>query len=186
MTPIAELYGEWFFGLWEKRGFIFLAIGAFAVGTALGILNPEQVLPLIQEFREFVRTLAGKGPVELALVIFLRNASIGLLGILLGVLFGVVPLLAAVSNGLLLGALFQQFPTEIWKILPHGIFELPAIFITWGLGIWCGQWWSGPGKAARAGRRLKESLRIFFGICIPLLVIAAVIEVTGIFFFVGG
>jgi uncharacterized membrane protein SpoIIM required for sporulation len=55
------------------------------------------------------------------------------------------------------------------------MFELPAVFISWGLGIWMGTWWLGR-RDISAKEKLKKALRIFFVIVLPLLVVAAVIE----------
>jgi len=60
--------------------------------------------------------------------------------------------------------------------LPHGIFELPAIIISFALGIKLGSFVFAKEPWAELRRFVINCIRIFFFIVIPLLVIAAIIE----------
>jgi len=65
------------------------------------------------------------------------------------------------------------------NVLPHGVFEIPALLLAASYGLWIGM-----AALQRArGRRdpdirgqMKQALRRYAAIIIPLLVIAAVIE----------
>ena len=96
-------------------------------------------------------------------------------------IFGIFPFFIAIYNGYVLGYVLKLVVgkigfLEIWKLFPHGIFELPAVFISLGLGIKLGASLFAKNSDKEFLRRLKNSARVFFFIVLPLLVIAAVIE----------
>ena len=70
---------------------------------------------------------------------------------------------------------------SLWKILPHGIFELPAVFIALGIGIKLGMFIFQKKKLESLKNYSINSLRVFLLIILPLLVIAGIIEGTLIF-----
>ena len=65
---------------------------------------------------------------------------------------------------------------SLLKLLPHGIFELPAIFIALGIGLKLGTFpfQKEPEKSLK--RFLGNSIRVFLLIVLPLLLIAGIIE----------
>lgn len=156
--------------------FVYFAVGVFLLGIVLGVLLPEVSIERLAIFREFAESLKGQGAGSLIVAIFLKNASATAASILLGVVIGIVPLFAASSNGMLLGALLLLQPAGLWCILPHGVFELPAVFIAWGVGIWIGLWVFGPDRLGLLRVRLRRGGRIFLAVVLPLLVVAAIIE----------
>ena len=109
-----------------------------------------------------------------------------MISILLGAVLGIVPILAAIMNGLLVGITISSVTKTngaivLLALLPHGIFELPAMFISWGLGIWNGIWYFQKGTSHYTFSKLRNmSLRIYFNVLLPLFLIAAVIEGLGI------
>ena len=58
----------------------------------------------------------------------------------------------------------------LWRLLPHGIFEIPAILISTSLGIRLGT------DFKNFKKNLKSAIRVFLLIIVPLLVIAGIIE----------
>jgi len=64
----------------------------------------------------------------------------------------------------------------LWKLFPHGIFELPAVFISLALGMKLGTFIFQKKKMNSFKDYLWNSFRIFIFVVIPLLVIAAFIE----------
>jgi stage II sporulation protein M len=118
-----------------------------------------------------------KNSIELLVFIFLKNASSAFFAIVFGFLFGLVPAFGAAFNGIAVGAVLNLNPLNFFKLLPHGIFELSAIFIAWGLGIWCA---GGLFHSPPISFRIKRSLNIYLSIIVPLLIIAAIVEVLGI------
>jgi stage II sporulation protein M len=166
--------------LHEVRKYIFAAIVIFAAGIILAIVIPSLGESVISAFLGYFKTFENKNVLELVVAIFLRNAFSAFFAILFGFLFGLVPAFGAAFNGIAVGAIVKLNPLNFFKIIPHGLFELPAMFITWGLGIWCaGGLFHAPGFKTITFR-VKRSLNIYLSIIVPLLIIAAIIEVLGI------
>jgi uncharacterized membrane protein SpoIIM required for sporulation len=79
-------------------------------------------------------------------------------------------------------------PLIIWRLFPHGIFEIPAVLISVSLGLRLGMFlffWKSEVeevKGVEVGiwsefkKWLMQSLRIFIFVVVPLLVIAGIIE----------
>ena len=95
-------------------------------------------------------------------------------------------MIIAIANGYILGFVSSMSVesagvASLGKIIPHGIFELPAIFISLGLGLKFGTFAFQKNKAKSFKNYLINSLRVFLLIVIPLLIIAGIIEGTLIF-----
>ena len=75
--------------------------------------------------------------------------------------------------------------SSLWMLVPHGIFEIPAIIISFAIGIKFGAFIFCDDKLKEFKFRLNNSLRVFFFIILPLLVLAAIIEAGLIVFFSG-
>jgi stage II sporulation protein M len=148
----------------------------FIIASFVGALNPQVGGAAVQVFAAYVEDLVELGTVELIIQIFLRNASTAVASIMGGVLFGILPLLSIIFNGILLGAMLRLVTWDIWRIIPHGIFELPAMFIAWGLGLWVGAWILEPPRWENLKTRVTKGLVIYLFLILPLLAIAAVIE----------
>ena len=67
----------------------------------------------------------------------------------------------------------------LWRLLPHGIFEIPAIIISISMGLRLGSFlfvYHGKKKCSEFWKWIKKSSIAFLLIVIPLLVIAGLIE----------
>ena len=167
----------------ENFNYVAVAILIFIAGSIVGIALKEQLSFLDDVLAQLIAQTSGLSTSEITIFIFLNNSLASIFALAGGVLLGIVPLLSSVSNGLILGYVGAKVAqTEniltLWRLLPHGIFELPAIFISFGLGIKLGF-----SIFDKKGRRLKEfkshiikSLSVLITIIVPLLVIAAIIE----------
>jgi stage II sporulation protein M len=173
---IANHYRQIFRDLKEVRRYIFAAIVIFVAGNIAAIVIPSLGENAIALLVEYFKTFKDENASPLLIAIFLKNASSALFAILFGFLFGILPAFGAAFNGIVVGAVLNLNPLNFFKIIPHGIFELPAMFISWGLGIWCA---AGLFHSPGLNLRIKRSLNIFFSIIVPLLIIAAIIEVFG-------
>jgi uncharacterized membrane protein SpoIIM required for sporulation len=172
-----QLYRQVLADLSAIKAYVFLAAGLFLLGALIGILLPEVSRAQIALFREFAEGFRGKSAPALVLAIFLNNVGASALALLAGGLFGLVPLIAALVNGMLLGGFLLYAPTMVWRIFPHGLLELPAVFIAWGIGMWVGLWVLQPGGRLRALKeRLIKGMRIFIVLVLPMLAVAALIE----------
>lgn len=161
--------------------FLFVIIGSFFTIPTL----VEKIMQFIQEVLEKTRDM---GFWELTWFILWNNVKVSILGVLLGVIFGVIPVAFAITNGYLLGfvvsiAVRNEGVLSLWRIFPHGIFEIPAVFISLALGVRLGLYLFFRNKKTSFRENLMNSLRVFVFIVIPLLIIGAVIETVFIFFF---
>jgi len=110
-------------------------------------------------------------------VLFLNNSFTCFLDIILGPLIGVFPLFSAFINGGLLGWFAKEQGLIIFlAIVPHGMFEIPAFLLSAAIGLRLGR-----EVLKRKGDRdlkkeLRNGLRVFLILILPLLFIAALIE----------
>ncbi len=112
-----------------------------------------------------------------ALIFFAGLFSFGVLGILLYMLnIGVIGGLYALFE--LLG--MQPLPMFLAGVVPHGIFELPALMIGSAVALYMGASIVTPQTGKSMGEVLIELfadwVKIFLGLVVPLLAVAAVIE----------
>ena len=163
------------------RQYIFIGIGLFLVGSLLGFVFADRLLSLMDALAGVAEALEGQPAIGMAAIIFLNNAFAAAMAILLGPAFGVLPAYSAVMNGSLVGVVVAQDPASAWMILPHGVFELPAVFLAWGLGMWCGAAAFQKPRLPLIKERVKTSLRIYLLVILPLLVVAAIIEGIAIY-----
>ena len=117
----------------------------------------------------------------LIVFIFLNNVQSSFFGVVLGFVLGVFPVLAAIANGYLVGfvgvmAVNSEGFSSLLRLLPHGIFELPAIFISFGMGIKFGTFIFQKDKAESFREYFLNSIRVFLFVVVPLLIVAAIIE----------
>jgi len=168
----------------ECKNFIYFAIGLFFIFSLIGFFVPASsyIEETIKDFIEkLIEKTEGMNSFELILFIFFNNLQVSFFGMILGVFLGIFPLIYIIGNGYILGfvsmLVAEQGGAEVLlKLLPHGIFELPAIFISLALGLKFGTFIFQKKKAESFKEYLFESIRIFLFVVIPLLIIAAIIE----------
>lgn len=174
----------------ESRKFIYLIILVFVGFMLIGFFAPvpDSIKQQIFDFiKELIAKTQGMSQLDLIQFIFLNNLQSSFMGMILGVVFGIFPIIATIVNGYLLGVIGSlsvdsEGILSLWRILPHGIFELPAIFISLGLGLKIGTFIFEKEKSKSFKEFFWNSLRVFIFIVLPLLIIAAVIEGSLIFF----
>ncbi|MFB6246915.1 MAG: stage II sporulation protein M, partial [Candidatus Pacearchaeota archaeon] len=180
---------------WEyiksSRNFVWVVIAIFVVSAFSAILfpTPDQVSQQINQFmQEIVEKTKGMSASELSGYIFLNNLQSSFMGVALGIVLGIFPVIFAISNGYIIGFVANMSVEEegilsLWKLLPHGIFELPAVFISFALGLRLGSSLINKDEFGSLKENLVKSGKTFLLIIIPLLVIAAIIE--GVLIFLG-
>ncbi len=179
---LSEQYSKCWKFIKEARWFVVAALGIFATTFLIGFTFPiffkTEILKLIQSL---IAQTQNKTAIKLIIFIFLNNAQVALLSILLGILFGIFPLATAITNGYLLGFVARETASLkgisiLWKLLPHGIFELPAIMLSIGIGMKIGTDIFKDNAKQKLGNDIKEGLRFFVFVIIPLLLVAGIIE----------
>ncbi len=125
-----------------------------------------------------------------ALFLFFSNARAGFTGIIWGFMpFIFLPLIAVFINGAIIGVTLGIYGlmTEINPlvllaagILPHGIFELTAIFLCWAMGLGICLLLTkkifGAKTDVSFSYYIKRCLGVYLFFVIPLLIVAAVVE----------
>ena len=166
----------------ESKNYIWGAFWVFLLFSVLGFIFPVFFVDQIQEFvMELLEMTKDLNAWQMILFLFRNNLWSAFSGILLGIVFGVVPALSTILNGYVLGFVSSAVVAEagyisLWRLLPHGIFEIPAVMISLGLGIKLGMFMFARKPIYEFKRRLLMSMKVFLLIVIPLLVVAAIIE----------
>ncbi|MBZ9687230.1 stage II sporulation protein M [Clostridium estertheticum] len=177
----------------EYRWFIICSFSFFAVGVLLSMLLvivnvdnasiflPENLIATIKSGK------SGGGQWNYPLMssyIMVNNISVSLKAFVMGITLGIGTIYVLFSNGALLGALTALVytygnPMNYWSlILPHGIIELTAIFISGAAGLIIAKSILLPGEYSRRHSLIKgakESISLIIGI-IFMLIIAGIIE----------
>jgi len=161
----------------------------FGSGIVIGLMAVSHFPLLAQHFETsvvgFVKNFRGLSKLELAAAIFLNNTLKTVLAILLGSLFGIIPAVFLLGNGIALGVIFSLSGQTrgLWlsllSIVPHGLLELPAVFLGTSIGLMVGsrvmkQFFRPP--ETTIGSELVQGLRFFITVILPLLFIAALVE----------
>lgn len=192
---IKNFLKKYYFESWsyikESRNFIYLVISVFFLFSLIGFFIPapdsifNQILIFIDEL---LSKTDGMSQTELIRFIFLNNVQSSFVGLFFGALLGIFPLIAIIVNGYLLGFVSSMSVNLegifiLWKLVPHGIFELPAVFISMGLGLKLGTFIFQKNRFKIFKKYFRNSLIVFLFVIIPLLILAAIIE--GILIFLG-
>ena len=121
------------------KRWIFAAIFLFGIGLAFGLTTPASVASLVAEdiagLEGLINILASLPLALVVVIIFLKNASVLLLSFVFSPIFCLLPILTLTVNGWLLAFVSVIVSQEkslgfvLAGLLPHGIFELPALII---------------------------------------------------------
>lgn len=124
----------------ESRNYIYFVSILFLLGAVFGFIFKESLVGLDPMLKELVDKIKDLNLLGLIWYIFQNNILSAFFALVFGVFFGLLPLFNAGFNGVVLGYVFSRAAEVggigvVWKILPHGIFELPAVMIAVGLGL---------------------------------------------------
>ncbi len=120
------------------KWWIYISIGLFGIGIAFGLATPASIAKLLSEDMAALRELAAiLGPFKIttAIFIFLKNVSALLVSFIFSPILCLVPILTLTLNGWLLSFISVAVVQEeslgllLAGLLPHGIFELPALIM---------------------------------------------------------
>lgn len=141
----------------KNRIYFFVPLALLAVSAIFGYFNfleiifpnLSNVLNLIvqKSIEQISQETMGLGPLELTGFIIFNNMKTALVGMMSGIYLGIYPILIILFNGYVIGFVGEKAVSNplnnegifiLWRLLPHGIFEIPAILISIGLGIKAG------------------------------------------------
>lgn len=173
----------------ESKWHVVFAIGIFMLVFLIGFIYPFFLRQEIFEWIEkLILSLEGKSTLEIIVFIFFNNIKASFFAIVTGIGLGILPLIIVVVNGYLLGFVARESAMVggigvLWQLVPHGIFELPAILLSIGIGFKIGADLFRKDVREKLKHNFKEGLRFFLFVIFPLLLIAGIIEGILITFF---
>jgi stage II sporulation protein M len=194
LIPGPGQFAQYLYGI---RAFIGIVVALFLLSAAAGYMvpsaSPDVSNTLLSGLQDKAESLSGQSPPMMMLGIFANNAVGSLMALLFGLVAGLFPLFFVVSNGMIIGIMLELVVAKMGAaggatvfaagILPHGVFELPAVLISTAIGLKLGfvalrSLLKGDGMVAA---ELKDGLLIFLFWIVPILFLAAFIEtfVTG-------
>jgi len=127
--------------LFDSRNYILFMIFLFLLSISLGFAFPKlfetQLLKMIEEI---LKQTQGLNIFEMIGFIIFNNVKSSFFGLFFGLFFGILPIVLIVVNGFLLGFVIHRVVLSegilvLWKLFPHGIFEIPAVLISVGIGL---------------------------------------------------
>jgi len=187
-TSLWQLYRESFKFIKQIKGQIFLCVGIFIFMIFIGFFispSAEIELQILEQLKQMAIKFEGLNIFQTTWEIFSNNVYVSFLSIVLGIFLGIVPLLISIFNGYIIGFVVNRVSDQeglsiLWQLLPHGIFEIPAIMISVGLGLTLGSFMFKEGESRK--NIIKNVALSFILIVVPLLIIAAIIEGMLIFY----
>ena len=170
------------------KRWIFIAIFLFGIGLVLGLATPTSIAALLSEDIATLEELSDilvpfRFPT--VMLIFLKNVSVLLISFVLSPILCLIPILALTVNGWLIAFISVAVVREeslgflLAGLLPHGIFELPALILGQAAALSFGA--MVVLTLFKKERRnlllpsLKQNLK-YFGVALALLLPAAIIE----------
>lgn len=169
---------------WRFFAFIFVI---FLISCLFGYFFPFYFTDFIRKFlQELTEKTAGMSMLQIILFILKNNLMSSFVSMLAGIFLGIFPVITTFINGYVLGFISNktvalQGHAILLRLLPHGIFEIPAIIISLGLGIKLGMFIFYKEKRKYIVENLENCLRVFVFIVLPALILASIIEGALIF-----
>jgi uncharacterized membrane protein SpoIIM required for sporulation len=170
-------------------------IGVFAFGYGIATVRQDLQLPMALESQygntvQNFETLFELGSrAETVAVVVIQNVRVLLAGLILGVFtFGVMSIFFAVVPFGIMGFFLGQpivavlgTGTFFAAIVPHSVVEIPAIVIATAAAVRLGSIVTRPPEGMGVWdawlTALADSIKVFIAVVIPLLIIAALLEV---------
>ncbi len=180
----------------NNTSWLFLSLFFFVIGIGIAYFAPQngtlflEEIPATQQnlLQEMAQAVFEGPPVRGMLILFVNNMIASLQVMILGILLGVPTLLGLLANGALIGYVMKGLALEgiplltfiSLGVLPHGIFELPAFFLSTSFGLKLGFHLVFPLPNKKRGQSLKSIFKEYWSILplvVYLLLLAAAIEV---------
>lgn len=160
-------------------------ITSFFAGYFLAHTYPEKTKELIYDsLKNVLEPAKAYSSFQLFAYIFFKNLTVAILTIFLGIIFGVIPVLIIMINGLILGVvsfiILEQFDMLVLLsgIIPHGIIEIPAFILSTasGLLLWRSIWQRLLYDKGELDKEFISIISFFVLVITPMIAIAALIE----------
>lgn len=182
----------------ETWGYTLASLLMFMLPALLCFLvayrDPEAITTVFPHFQDIIsdiktghewwKHINDEGRSASSSLIMTNNIRVAFLAFAGGILFGLLSLYILTQNGIMLGSIAGaaqrfDFADNLWGfVAAHGVIELSVIFIAGGAGLQLGWCVFRPGLLTRGAAlraAAKRAVMLLFG-CVPLLVIAGIIE----------
>jgi uncharacterized membrane protein SpoIIM required for sporulation len=170
--------------------FLIFVVGALA-GMLLALTRPDymrlflspQMMDTIERHKMWTDSVVSFSPAASSRIMT-NNITVSFMAFAMGITAGLGTLVSMFFNGLLIGVIgvacwLNDMSLSLWSfVAPHGVLELPAIFIAGGAGLRIAQGMLFPGMLSRQDSLAKaggEAVRLLLGV-VPILIIAGSIE----------
>jgi uncharacterized membrane protein SpoIIM required for sporulation len=171
------------------------AMGIFVVGAIAGMFvtlsNPDfmrdflgpAMVRTIENHEMWTHSVVAAAPQESS-AIMTNNMTVSFITFAGGITAGLLTLFQLFFNGMLMGVIgaacgMNEMSVKLWSfVAPHGVLELPAIFVAGGAGLRLAQAVLFPGTLPRRESLAiggNEAVRLLVGV-IPMLIVAGCIE----------
>lgn len=166
---------------------LLLFFASIVIGYIYGFFTYSPGGSMAEEFEplrilfEWIRNLPA--PVA-ALVVYVNNLKTAVLAVFLGLGLGVFPVFIIVSNGFLAGLVIYTAVVEkgiayiALALLPHGVLEIAMILLSTSIGLRLGSEATNALRGRKTDIRTEflNGMRVFIYIVVPMLLLAAFIE----------
>lgn len=132
----------------DNKTYFYVSCILMLAGAFIGFVQAEKVeqiaVQMLAQIKELVNKMGtDKDALSVFWLIFSNNVTSAILMMVFGIVIAIPPIGGMVTNGILLGYIFQEMAESGQNIilmftvgiLPHGIFELPAVIFAAGVGI---------------------------------------------------
>jgi uncharacterized membrane protein SpoIIM required for sporulation len=171
------------------------ATAIFAVGALAGLFitlsNPDfmreflgpSMISTIEQHKMWTDSIVSVKPQESSFIMS-NNLTVSFMTFASGITAGIGTVYLLFFNGVMLGVIgvacgLNQMSIPLWSfVAPHGVLELPAIFIAGGAGLRVAQALLFPGPLSRRDSLAvggTEAVQLLVGV-IPMLIVAGTIE----------
>lgn len=125
----------------ELKIYILIISCLMLASLVLGLIYPhffeEEIKRVIENIIKQTENLTFP---QMIVFIIQNNLTTAFIGLVVGLGFGIIPLALTLVNGYIIGFVLSKVIAiegiiSIWKIFPHGIFEIPAVIISFALGL---------------------------------------------------
>jgi uncharacterized membrane protein SpoIIM required for sporulation len=179
----------------RNRNYVLVALLIFVAGALVGagltwqdpdfklsVLGPQMV-ETIEKREMWTHSIVGIKPVASS-AIMTNNLGVGFVTFAMGITGGLGTIYMMIFNGLQIGVIgmachLSGMSLKLWEfVAPHGVLELPAIFIAGGAGLRIATGLLFPGYLPRRESLVRagsEAVQLLLG-SIPILVVAGIIE----------
>ena len=170
--------------------FLLFVVGGLA-GMLLALTHPDymrmflgpRMMETIDRHKMWTESVVSVAPAASS-SIMTNNITVSFITFAWGITAGIGTVFSLVFNGVMIGVVgtacwLNDMSLSLWSfVAPHGVLELPAIFIAGGAGLRIAQGMLFPGLLSRRDSLAKaggEAVRLLMG-TVPILIIAGSIE----------